>query len=151
MEGEEVLPDPNSTIDKFFVTEKGFVYEKRSACVRNQQGGQIFWQPEVKSETRTPQTSAPPPYSDSTLHVVKDTLFAFGGRDKDNQPTSDVLRYNSDTDSWESAGYMRTARHGVTVVTIQQEGDTEIFVIGGSIGSTFSKSVEKCIIKEHTN
>ena len=77
-----------------------------------------------------------PPYTDSTLHVVKDTLFAFGGRDKDNQPTSDVLRYNPDTDSWESAGYMRSARYNVAVATGWQDSTYNVHVIGGSLGSS---------------
>ena len=77
-----------------------------------------------------------PPYTDSTLHVVKDTLFAFGGRDKDNQPTSDVLRYNPDTDSWESAGYMRSARYNVAVATVRQDSTYNVYAIGGSLGSS---------------
>ena len=90
---------------------------------------------ENKGEEKVPEVT-PPPYTDSTLHVVKDTLFAFGGRDEDNQPTSDVLRYNPVTDSWESAGYMRTARYNVAVVTVQQDSAYTIHVLGGSYGST---------------
>ncbi len=75
---------------------------------------------------------ASPTYAGSTLHAIKDTLFSFGGRDKDNQPTSDVLRYNPDTDTWESAGYMRSCRYNVAVATVQ---DTTL-VLGGSLGSS---------------
>ena len=77
-----------------------------------------------------------PPYTDGTLNVVKDTLFAFGGRDKDNQPTSDVLRYNPDTNTWESAGYMRSTRYNVAVVTVQQDSTYNVYVLGGSFGSS---------------
>ena len=144
VEGAEVSPGANWTTANYFITEKGFFYVKsRSSSPTDYE---IVWQ--SKNEWHL---LSPLPYTDSTLHVVKDTLFAFGGRDEDSQPTSDVLRYNPDTDSWESAGYMRSARHSVTVVTVQQESDTELLVIGGSISSNFSKSVEKCIIKEHTN
>ncbi len=77
-----------------------------------------------------------PSYTDYTLNVVKDTLFSFGGRDRDNQPTSDVLRYNPDTDTWESAGYMRSSRYNVAVTTMQQGDTTEVYVLGGELGST---------------
>ena len=77
-----------------------------------------------------------PPHTASTLHAVKGNLFAFGGRDKDNQPSSDVLRYNSDSNTWESAGYMRSARYNVVVTTVQQDNDLDVFVFGGSFGSS---------------
>ncbi len=78
---------------------------------------------------------ASPTYVGSTLHAIKDTLFSFGGRDKDNQPTSDVLRYNPDTDTWESAGYMRSARYNVAVATVQ-DTTMDVIVLGGSLGSS---------------
>ena len=89
-------------------------------------------------ETTFPQPASvtKPLFEGSTLHVVKDTLFAFGGRDKDNQPTSDVLRYNPDTDSWESAGYMRSARYNVAMATVQQNDNLDVMAIGGSFGSS---------------
>ena len=99
--------------------------------------GEVYKRPRAPQQTNEDNTQiAPPPYTDSTLHVVKDMLFAFGGRDEDNQPTSDVLRYNPDTDSWESAGYMRVARYNVAVVTIQLDSDLDVMAIGGSFGSS---------------
>ncbi len=77
---------------------------------------------------------ASPMYAGSTLHAIKDTLFSFGGRDEDNQPASDVLRYNPDTDTWESAGYMRSARYNVAVATVQ-DTTLDVVVLGGSLGS----------------
>ena len=71
----------------------------------------------------------------STLHAINNELFAFGGRDSDNQPTSDVLRYNPDTDTWESAGYMRSCRYNVAVVNVEVGTRKEVFVLGGSFGS----------------
>ncbi len=71
----------------------------------------------------------------STLHAINNKLFSFGGRDEDNQPTSDVLRYNPDTDTWESAGYMRSCRYNVAVVNVEIGTKKEVFVLGGSFGS----------------
>ncbi len=53
----------------------------------------------------------------------------------DNQPTSDGLRYNPDTDTWESAGYMRRCRYNVAVANIEIGMKKEVFVLGGSFGS----------------
>ena len=90
-----------------------------------------------------PKEIASPPYKAFTLHVLKDTLLSFGGHDEDNQPTSDVLRYNPDTDTWESAGYMRSARYNVAVATVQQDTTTEVYVLGGEFGSTKMKMTPK--------
>ena len=124
--------------------------------------GEIYKHPREKEQTTANQESeekipemTPPPYTDCTFHVVKDTLFAFGGRDEDNQPTSDLLRYNPDTDSWESAGYMRSARYNVAVVTVQQDGVYTIHVLGGSYGNTRLEMKPKVLteaateVKEH--
>ncbi len=83
----------------------------------------------------SPTKIASPPYLESTLYGIKDTLFSLGGRDEDNQPTSDVLRYNPDTDTWESAGYMRSARYNVAVTTMQ-DSTLDVLVVGGSFGSS---------------
>ncbi len=58
-------------------------------------------QPAPQPLLQSARACASPTYAGSTLHAIKDTLFSFGGRDKDNQPTSDVLRYNPDTNTWE--------------------------------------------------
>ena len=89
----------------------------------------------TNSSNTLPQVSLPP-HTASTLHTVKGNLFAFGGRDQDNQPSSDVLRYNPDSNTWESAGYMRSARYNVVVTTVQQDNDLDVFVFGGSFGNT---------------
>ena len=85
--------------------------------------------------TSTLPEISPPPHEGSTLQVVKENLFAFGGRDQDNQPSSDVLRYNHGSNSWESAGYMRSCRYNVVVTTVQQDNDLDVLVFGGSFGS----------------
>ncbi|XP_064391794.1 uncharacterized protein LOC135339582 [Halichondria panicea] len=76
-----------------------------------------------------------PPLKGSTLHAINNELFSFGGRDENNQPTSDVLRYNPDTDTWESAGYLRSARYNVAVANVEIDTKKEVFVLGGSFGS----------------
>ncbi len=86
-------------------------------------------------QLQSAKACASPTYAGSTLHAIKDTLFSFGGRDKDNQPTSDVLRYNPDTDTWESAGYMRSCRYNVAVATVQ-DTTLDVVVLGGSLGSS---------------
>ena len=92
---------------------------------------QLAPQPQLQSATACARLT----YAGSTLHAIKDTLFSFGGRDKDNQPTSDVLRYNPDTDTWESAGYMRSCRYNVAVATVQ-DTTMNVIVLGGSLGSS---------------
>ncbi len=91
--------------------------------------------PAKKQKTERMTTPKIPPQRGSTLHAIYDELFSFGGRDKDNQPTSDVLRYNPDTDTWESAGYMRSCRYNVAVANIEIGMKKEVFVLGGSFGS----------------
>ena len=92
-------------------------------------------QPALQRLRRFARACASPRYTGSTLHAIKDTLFSFGGRDKDNQPTSDVLRYNPDADTWESAGYMRSCRYNVAVATVQ-DTTMDVIVLGGSLGSS---------------
>ncbi len=77
-----------------------------------------------------------PPHPGSTIHAVKNSLFSFGGRDEDYQPMPDVLRYNPDTDTWESAGYMRSCRYNATVATMSQAENLDVIVIGGSFGGS---------------
>ena len=73
----------------------------------------------------------------STICAVNDTMFSFGGKDEDNQPNSDVYRYNSVADEWEPAGYMRSSRYSVTVSTFLKDKDnTDIIVIGGVLGES---------------
>ncbi len=98
-------------------------------------GLQFSTSQELLLPNNTPTKIASPPYKGCTLHAIKNTLFSFGGRDRDNQPTSDVLRYNPDTDTWESAGYMRSARYNVAVTTIQ-DTTLDVLVLGGSFGSS---------------
>ncbi len=99
------------------------------------EGFSIQTAPKTQREIQTATACASPKYAGSTLHAIKDTLFSFGGRDEDNQPTSDVLRYNPDTDTWESAGYMRSCRYNAAVATVQ-DTTLDVIVLGGSLGSS---------------
>ena len=88
-----------------------------------------------------------------TIATVKDTVFAFGGKDVDNQPSSDVHRYNLASKTWEPVGYMRSARYGIIVTSaIQNDGSlTDIIAIGGYFGSVgnvnlLSHITESCTV-----
>ena len=71
-----------------------------------------------------------------TISSVDGTLFAFGGKDEDNQPSSDVYRYSPCSEVWEPAGYMRSARYSALVIPVTENGNTKIVVIGGNLGWT---------------
>ena len=78
-----------------------------------------------------------PSLTKTTICSVKDTMFSFGGQDDDQQPSSDVNRYNPHTKEWEPAGYMRSCRYSVTAVPLFRENDNvDIFIIGGDLGQT---------------
>ena len=82
-----------------------------------------------------------------TISSVNGTLFAFGGKDEDNQPSSDIYRYNSCSEIWEPAGYMRSARYGALVIPVAENGDTQVFVIGGNLGSTNKESLRSRVME----
>ena len=91
------------------------------------------------------------PHSMFTIASVEDTLFAFGGKDEDDQPTSDVYRYNSVAKVWEPAGYMRNARYRIIVTPVIQDdsGMTDVIAIGGCLGTNgnvqvISRVTESC-------
>ena len=132
-----------SLATKILATEREFIITGRWNGIYRQ-----LRRPAVEGATKkTLRQIANPLHNRSTLHLVKDTLFAFGGMDEDNQPTSDVFRYNPDTNKWEDAGYMRNARYDVTVVTVEQDGITEVLVMGGKYsGSIAFNKVEKCVV-----
>ena len=132
-----------SSQTKILATEKEFIITGRWNGIYRQ-----LRQPATERATKkTLKQIANPTHNRSTLHFVKDQLFAFGGMDKENQPTSDVQRYNTHTNSWEDAGYMRNARYDATVVTVQKDGITEVLVMGGQYsGPNFCYKVEKCVV-----
>ena len=82
----------------------------------------------------------PQSLSMSTICGVNNTVFSFGGRDRDNQPSSDINRYNPTTKKWEPAGYMRSCRFSVIISPFIRDNkdDVEIFVVGGYLGGTMT-------------
>ena len=83
---------------------------------------------------------ASPPHQMYALCVVRHCLFAFGGKDCDNQPFSTVYQYDPEAvhDVWKPAGNMCSSRYGVAT-TIFKRGDNgllDVFVIGGYLGQS---------------
>ena len=67
-------------------------------------------------------------------------LIAVGGEGLDDQPTSDIHRYNSSTNSWEVISHMATPRAGCLAAVLP---DNQLMVVGGLIkGSKYTNSVE---------
>ena len=72
-----------------------------------------------------------------TICGANDTIFSFGGRDQDDQPNSDVSRYNPATNEWEPAGYMRSCRYSVTVTPfLRDKENKDVIVVGGILGES---------------
>ena len=89
-----------------------------------------------------------------TISSVDGTLFSFGGRDEENQPSSDIYHYNSCSETWEPAGYMRNARYGALVIPVTENGDTtQVIVVGGCLGRNkerlCSRAVESCEVRKN--
>ena len=81
----------------------------------------------------------------TTICSVKDTMFSFGGQvedDEQEQPSSDVNRYNPGTMEWEPAGYMRSCRYSVIVTPILLDKADKIFVVGGDFGEVTDSDSE---------
>ena len=70
------------------------------------------------------------PVSHSTAVSLHGHLIAVGGRDSDNQPTSDIHQYNPSTNSWEVISHMATPRSGCLVAVLP---DNQVMVVGGLI------------------
>ena len=61
---------------------------------------------------------AGPPHKMSTLSVVDScSVFAFGGKDQNNQQFATVYCYNLETNNWHGAGYMLSSCYGIAVAT----------------------------------
>ena len=79
-------------------------------------------------------THAAPPHKMSTLSVIDGCLFAFGGKDQDNQPFATVYCYSPESNSWQGAGSMLSSCYdGVAISTVKQDqdGGSDVYVIGG--------------------
>ena len=94
----------------------------------------------------TTKVSCPFPMK-SPLCAVGGYLFAFGGKDEDNQPFSSIYRFVEETNMWKEAGYMTTARYGAAVATFQHKDEdvVDVFVIGGYLGENSKMKLGCCI------
>ena len=80
-----------------------------------------------------------PPQEMYTLCAINGCLFAFGGKDSDNQPFSFIYKYDTEADVWNPAGNMCTSRYGVATVVCNREEESllDIFVMGGYLGEQY--------------
>ena len=93
-------------------------------------------------------THSPPPLERSTLCMVDDSLFAFGGKDEDSQPFANVYQYIQETDSWQVVGCMGSSRYGVAIAVFKGEEESDnVFVVGGCLGGS-TQATNGCRIIE---
>ena len=83
------------------------------------------------------------------MHAVGGCLFAFGGKDEDNQPFSSIkfYRFIEETNTWKEAGYMATAHYGaaITIFEHKDEDLVDVFAIGGYLGENSKMKLGCCI------
>ena len=71
------------------------------------------------------------PVTESTLASFDGHLLAIGGRDDSGNPTTDVYRYDSHTDSWHVISQMKNKRTLCLAVTLPED---QLIVVGGWTG-----------------
>ena len=80
------------------------------------------------------------PVTRSTLASVGDDLLAFGGNDNSDEPTSDIYKYDSNTDSWSCISQMKSKRSWSFAVAIS---NNRLIVVGGyTVASNTTGTVE---------
>ena len=81
------------------------------------------------------------PVTGSTLASFGGHLLAIGGIDDSGNPTTDVYRYDSHTDSWHVISQMKNKRSLCLAVTLPED---QLIVVGGwtRIGGGYTDSVE---------
>ena len=97
----------------------------------------------------TVATHAAPPHNMSTLSVIDGYLFAFGGKDQDNQPFATIYCYTPETNSWSGAGSMLSSRYGVAVTAVKRDRDSgsDVYAIGGYLGESTEVKISCRIIE----
>ena len=80
------------------------------------------------------------PVTGSTLASFGGHLLAIGGEDDSGNPTTDVYRYDSHTDSWHVISQMKNKRSRCLALTLPE--DTLIIVGGWTYGGGYTNSVE---------
>ena len=78
------------------------------------------------------------PVTGSTLASFGGHLLAIGGRDDSGNPTTDVYRYDSHTDSWHVISQMKNKRSWCLAVTLPED---RLMVVGGWKDSTNSVEI----------
>jgi len=72
------------------------------------------------------------------VNVFGRHLLALGGRNTENQCTSDIHLFNRASNSWKVIGQLPSVKHGVSAVTLTEN---KILVIGGYDGDQFTNTV----------
>ena len=86
-----------------------------------------LWQPETLGSNVWKEISSLP-VTRSTLASFGGHLLAIGGRDDSGNPTTDVYRYDSHTDSWHVISQMKNKRLRCLAVTLPED---QLIVVGG--------------------
>ena len=73
------------------------------------------------------------PVTDSTLASFGGHLLAIGGEDDSENPTTDVYRYDSHTNSWHVISQMKNKRSRCLAVTLPED---QLIIVGGLICNT---------------
>ena len=79
------------------------------------------------------------PVTHSTLASFDGYLLAIGGGDDSGNPTTDVYRYDSHTDSWHVISQMKNKRSLCFAVTLPED---QLIIVGGFAGIRDTDSVE---------
>ena len=79
------------------------------------------------------------PVRDSTLATLSGHLLAIGGIGDSGDPTADVYRYDSQTDSWHITSQMKNKRSLCLGVTLPED---RLVVVGGYVEGLMRDSVE---------
>ena len=113
-----------------------------------------LWQPETLGSRirQTPTRSnvwkeiSSLPVTRSTLASFGGHLLAIGGRDDSGNPTTDVYRYDSHTDSWHVISQMKNKRSQCLAVTLPED---QLIVVGGYIDrGIFARATDSVEILE---
>ena len=68
---------------------------------------------------------------------MRGSLLAVGGRSKDNEQTSSIMRYAPETINWVPAGELPRTLYNCTCITVAEK----MYVFGGDIGSKYLKTM----------
>ena len=98
-----------------------------------------LWQPETLTRSNVWKKISRLPVLRSTLASFGGHLLAIGGKDDSGNPTTNVYKYDSDTDSWHVISQMKKKRSQCLAVTLPED---RLIVVGGLKGYIKTDSVE---------